>query len=127
MTELRDVVELPWAADSCPRVEKLRTVLPLTVGIRDSAVQLVSTLGSVVTLCGGGVCGCSAPLTSPQTYTAGFTGDVFVAVAELQRQLPHAPLLAVGVSLGASVLTKYLAEAADTAAGSGLVSFLGWR
>jgi hypothetical protein len=28
------VVELPFAADSCPCVEKLRTVLPLTVGIR---------------------------------------------------------------------------------------------
>jgi hypothetical protein len=49
------VVELPWAADSCPCVEKLRTVLPLTVGIRDrtvgiraSVVQLVSILGGVV-------------------------------------------------------------------------------
>jgi hypothetical protein len=40
------VVELPFAADSCPCVEKLRTVLPFTVGIRDGAVQLVSTLGS---------------------------------------------------------------------------------
>jgi hypothetical protein len=29
-------------------VEKLRTVSPFTVGIRDGAVQLVSTLGSVV-------------------------------------------------------------------------------
>jgi hypothetical protein len=37
------VVELPWAADSCPWVGKLRTVLPLTVGIRDSVVQLVLT------------------------------------------------------------------------------------
>jgi hypothetical protein len=42
------VDELPFAADWCPCVEKLRTVLPFTVGIRDSAVQLVSTLGSVV-------------------------------------------------------------------------------
>jgi hypothetical protein len=37
------VVGLPWAADSCPWVGKLRTVLPLTDGIRDSAVQLVLT------------------------------------------------------------------------------------
>jgi hypothetical protein len=37
------VVGLPWAADSCPWVGKLRTVLPLSVGIRDSAVQLVLT------------------------------------------------------------------------------------
>jgi hypothetical protein len=41
------VVELPHA-DCCPRVEKLRTVLPLTVGIRDGVVQLVSTLGRVI-------------------------------------------------------------------------------
>ena len=37
------MVELPWAADSCPWVGKLRTVVPLTVGIRDGAVQLVLT------------------------------------------------------------------------------------
>jgi hypothetical protein len=37
------VVGLPWAADSCPWVGKLRTVLPLTDVIRDSAVQLVLT------------------------------------------------------------------------------------
>ncbi len=42
------MVELPFAADCCPCVEKLRTVLPFTVGIRDGAVQLVSTLGSAV-------------------------------------------------------------------------------
>jgi hypothetical protein len=37
------VVGLPWAADSCPWVGKLRTVLPLSDVIRDSAVQLVLT------------------------------------------------------------------------------------
>jgi hypothetical protein len=42
------VVELPFAADCYPCEEKLRTVLPFTVGIRDGAVQLVSTLGSAV-------------------------------------------------------------------------------
>jgi hypothetical protein len=41
------VVELPFAADCCPCVEKLRTVVPLTVGIRDGAVQLVSILSRV--------------------------------------------------------------------------------
>jgi len=43
MSERETVVELPFAADSCPWVGKLRTVLPLTVGIRDSVVQLVLT------------------------------------------------------------------------------------
>ncbi len=41
-SKLRQLVRLPWAADSCPWVGKLRTVLPLTNRdvIRDSAVQL---------------------------------------------------------------------------------------
>jgi hypothetical protein len=44
----------PWssflAADSFPCVEKLRTVYPLTVGIRDGVVQLVLTHQRVRTL-----------------------------------------------------------------------------
>jgi hypothetical protein len=38
----RQLVRFPWAADSCPWVGKLRTVLPFTNRdvIRDSAVQL---------------------------------------------------------------------------------------
>jgi hypothetical protein len=55
---VRDSVELPFAADCCPCVEKLRTVLPFTVGISDGAVHLVSTFGSsgvsLVSLEGGG-------------------------------------------------------------------------
>ena len=41
--QVETVVGLPWAADSCPWVEKLRTVLPLSDVIRDSAPQLVLT------------------------------------------------------------------------------------
>jgi hypothetical protein len=40
------VAELSFAADYCP-CEKLRTVLPLTVGIRDGAVRLVSIITQV--------------------------------------------------------------------------------
>ena len=47
MSEREAVAELPWAADCCPWVGKLRTVLPLIVGIRDSVVHLVSILGGV--------------------------------------------------------------------------------
>jgi hypothetical protein len=40
-SKLRQLVRLPWAADSCPWVGKLRTVLPLNNRvIRDSALQL---------------------------------------------------------------------------------------
>jgi hypothetical protein len=53
LSERETVVELPWAADCCPCVEKLRAVLPLTVvGIRDSAVQLVLTRQRVRTCSG---------------------------------------------------------------------------
>jgi hypothetical protein len=38
MSERETVVELPFAAECCPCVEKLRTVLPLTGGIRDGVV-----------------------------------------------------------------------------------------
>jgi hypothetical protein len=43
MSERETVVELPFAADCCPCVEKLRTVSPVTVGIRDGVVHLVLT------------------------------------------------------------------------------------
>jgi hypothetical protein len=40
-SKLRQLVRLPWAADSCPWVGKFRNVLPLNDRvIRDSAVQL---------------------------------------------------------------------------------------
>jgi hypothetical protein len=42
MSERETAVELPFAADCCPSVEKLRAVLPLTVGIRDGVVHLVA-------------------------------------------------------------------------------------
>jgi hypothetical protein len=42
------VVRLPFAADCCPCVAKLRTELPFSVGIRDGVVQLVPILGGVV-------------------------------------------------------------------------------
>ena len=48
MSERETVVELPFAADCCPCVEKLRTVSSFTVGIRDGAVHLASILGSIV-------------------------------------------------------------------------------
>jgi hypothetical protein len=48
MSERETVVKPPWAVDYCPCVEKLRAMLPLTVGIRDSVVHVVSTLGSAV-------------------------------------------------------------------------------
>ena len=50
-------------------------------------------------------------MTSPRCYSAAFTDDVHQAVCELRRRFPGAPIVAAGYSLGAMLLTKYLAEA----------------
>lgn len=50
------------------------------------------------------------PLTSPQLYSALYTDDIRVAVMYIHKQYPRAPLIGIGFSLGANVLTRYLAE-----------------
>ncbi|CAM9146847.1 unnamed protein product [Phaeothamnion confervicola] len=49
-------------------------------------------------------------LTSAYSYSAAFTGDLRLAVSHIKRRFPHSPLLAVGFSLGANLLVKYLGE-----------------
>ncbi|TBU32393.1 AB-hydrolase YheT [Dichomitus squalens] len=55
--------------------------------------------------------GCAGvPITSPQLYSALHTEDIRVAVMYIAKQYPRAPLIGVGFSLGANILTRYLAE-----------------
>ncbi|KAH9854129.1 AB-hydrolase YheT [Lenzites betulinus] len=55
--------------------------------------------------------GCAGvPLTSPQLYSALHTDDIRVAVMYIAKLYPRATLIGVGFSLGANVLTRYLAE-----------------
>lgn len=54
--------------------------------------------------------GAGVPVTSPQLYSAGFTNDIRTALLYISKRYPKAPLLGVGFSLGANVLTRYLAE-----------------
>ncbi|KAH9834040.1 AB-hydrolase YheT [Rhodofomes roseus] len=55
--------------------------------------------------------GCAGvPVTSPQLYSAGHTGDIRAAMYYIRRRYPHALLLGLGFSLGANVLTRYVAE-----------------
>jgi predicted alpha/beta-fold hydrolase len=54
--------------------------------------------------CGG------TELLSPQLYCGAYTEDLRQVVIELHARLPNAPLLAVGFSLGANILTKFLGE-----------------
>jgi predicted alpha/beta-fold hydrolase len=46
----------------------------------------------------------------PRGYHAGDTADLAHYVGELRQRFPHAPCTAVGYSLGANVLLKYLGE-----------------
>ncbi|KAJ7709929.1 Alpha/Beta hydrolase protein [Mycena rosella] len=55
--------------------------------------------------------GCAGtPITSPQFYSAGHTGDIRQAIVFISQIFPRAPLLGLGFSLGANVLTRYLAQ-----------------
>lgn len=55
--------------------------------------------------------GCAeSPLTTPQFYSASYTGDIRHVVDELHARFPRAPLLAIGWSLGANILTNFLGE-----------------
>ncbi|EKM55427.1 uncharacterized protein PHACADRAFT_256045 [Phanerochaete carnosa HHB-10118-sp] len=58
--------------------------------------------------------GCAGvPLTTPQLYSAGHTDDIRTALLYIASIYPEAPLLGIGFSLGANVLTRYLAQEGD--------------
>ncbi|KIY64920.1 AB-hydrolase YheT [Cylindrobasidium torrendii FP15055 ss-10] len=55
--------------------------------------------------------GCNGvPLTSSRMFSAGGTDDVRQAVMFISVTYPRAPLLGLGFSLGANILTRYVAE-----------------
>jgi len=56
------------------------------------------------------VSGAGVPLTSPQLYSSCHTDDLRQALVYISHRYPQAPLLGVGFSLGANVLTRYVAE-----------------
>jgi predicted alpha/beta-fold hydrolase len=49
-------------------------------------------------------------LQSSTTFNAAKTDDCREAFRHLQIKYPHAPMFALGYSIGANILTKYLAE-----------------
>ncbi|KAF8894594.1 AB-hydrolase YheT [Infundibulicybe gibba] len=58
--------------------------------------------------------GCAGvPITSPQLYSAGHTDDLRQALAFISNLYPKAPMVGLGFSLGANVITRYLAEEGD--------------
>ncbi|WVO16146.1 hypothetical protein L204_103816 [Cryptococcus depauperatus] len=55
--------------------------------------------------------GCAnTPITSPHLYSSGNTVDNHTATTYLASLFPRAPMLGVGFSLGAAVMTRYLGE-----------------
>ncbi|ORX34833.1 Alpha/Beta hydrolase protein [Kockovaella imperatae] len=55
--------------------------------------------------------GCAGvPVTSDQLYSAGTTLDLSIALHYIRSTYPTSPLLGIGFSLGAAVLTNYLGQ-----------------
>jgi predicted alpha/beta-fold hydrolase len=54
--------------------------------------------------------GAGTPITTPRLYSACHTDDLRQSLFYLSAMFPKAPLLGIGYSLGANVLTRYLAE-----------------
>lgn len=52
--------------------------------------------------------GCAGTdVLSPHIYSGGYTDDLRIAIAHIQKRLaPNTPLVAIGFSLGANVLVK---------------------
>ncbi|KAJ2797172.1 hypothetical protein H4R20_005280 [Coemansia guatemalensis] len=53
---------------------------------------------------------CSTPLTTPRLLSGDYTGDLKETIAHIQSIAPGAPIGAIGFSVGANILTKYLGE-----------------
>ena len=58
--------------------------------------------------------GAGVPLTSPQLYGFSHTDDLRQAILYVAQLYPHAPLLGLGFSLGANVMTRYVAEEGES-------------
>jgi hypothetical protein len=54
------------------------------------------------------------PLTSPQFYGLSHTDDLRQAIYYIAHRYPNAPLLGIGFSLGANILTRYVAEEGES-------------
>lgn len=60
--------------------------------------------------------GCSGELNRlPRAYHSGDSAEIQWVLERFRQRYPHAPLYAVGVSLGGNALLKWLGERADTA------------
>lgn len=67
--------------------------------------------------------GCAdSPVTTPQFYSASFTEDLREVVKHVGALFPHSRLYAVGWSLGANILVRYIGQEGETCPLAGAVS-----
>ncbi|CAL9077567.1 unnamed protein product [Musa acuminata var. zebrina] len=67
--------------------------------------------------------GCAkSPVTTPQFYSASFTEDLCQVVSHVSTRYPKSKIYAVGWSLGANILVRYLGQESQNCPLSGAVS-----
>lgn len=123
------VVSLDWVSGDdrlLPPHSPLLILLPgLTGGSQDSYVRHMllraKSKGWRVVVFNSRGCG-DGPVITPQFYSASFTEDLRDVVAHANARYPRANLYAVGWSLGANILVRYLGEESHSCPLSGAVS-----
>jgi predicted alpha/beta-fold hydrolase len=117
---LPGIVSLDWSIPAChvTYTDQTPTVLLLHGLAGGSSENYIRVTASHLMNCGYrcvvmNARGCNGTqLVTPQLFCANYTDDVRQVVWHLQRRLPNAPLCAMGFSLGANILVKYLGEEA---------------
>ncbi|XP_042486405.1 embryogenesis-associated protein EMB8 isoform X2 [Macadamia integrifolia] len=123
------VVALDWVSGDdrlLPAESPVLILLPgLTGGsgdtyVRHMLVRARSNRWRVVVFNSRG-CG-DSPVTTPQFYSASFIGDLDLVIKHVGDRYPMANLYAVGWSLGANILVRYLGQESNSCPLSGAVS-----
>ncbi|XP_017973797.1 PREDICTED: embryogenesis-associated protein EMB8 isoform X1 [Theobroma cacao] len=122
-------VALDWVSGDQRRLSPdapILILLPgLTGGSQDSYVRHMlnkaKSKGWRVVVFNSRGCG-GSPVTTPQFYSASFLGDTCEVVEHIGARYPDANLYAVGWSLGANILVRYLGQESHTCPLSGAVS-----
>ncbi|XP_062146653.1 embryogenesis-associated protein EMB8 [Alnus glutinosa] len=123
------VVALDWVSGDDSRLPPESPVLILLPGltggsddtyVRHMLIRARSRGWRVVVFNSRG-CG-NSPVITPQFYSASFLGDMREVVEHVGTRHPKANLYAVGWSLGANILVRYLGQESHTCPLSGAVS-----
>ncbi|KAF2319945.1 hypothetical protein GH714_020809 [Hevea brasiliensis] len=102
--------------DAVLRDDKAPIVIVIPGLTSDSASAYIKHLALTMARQGWNVVVCNhrglggMSITSDCFYNAGWTEDVVEFIDHIHREYPEAPLYAVGTSIGANILVKYLGE-----------------